>query len=104
MIEDYGLSYYAAFIGCSAETEASFETITFLAGKVDELGLRTIFVLEGSNQKIAETVKNSTKTRDQEIVTLNSMQSITIRDIESGITYFDLMQSNYEALKSALQK
>ena len=103
MIEDYGLSYYAAFIGCSAETEASFETITFLAGKVDELQLKNIFVLEGSNHKIAETVKNSTKSRDQEIVELNSMQSITIKDVESGITYLDLMQKNYEALSGALK-
>ena len=103
MIEDYDLSYYAAFIGCSAETEASFETITFLAGKVDELWLKHIFVLEGGNQKIADTVKNSTKSKDQEIVALNSMQSITKKDIEDGVTYLGLMKSNYEVLSKALQ-
>ena len=97
------MSYYAAFIGCSAETEASFETITFLAGKVDELGLKHIFVLEGGNQKIADTVKNSTKSKDQEIVALNSMQSITKKDIEDGVTYLGLMKSNYEVLSKALQ-
>jgi len=103
MIEDYGLSYYAAFIGCSAETEASFETITFLAGKVDELGLSSIFVLEGGNHKIAETVKNSTKARDQEIVSLNSMQSTTKQDIEGGATYLGIMETNYETLSRSVK-
>ena len=61
LVDDYGLSYYAAFAGCSAETEASFETITFLSSKVDELGLFTICTLEETDHKIAETIKNRTR-------------------------------------------
>ena len=101
MIEDYKLNYYAAFVGCSAETEASFETITFLSGKVDELGLKSIYVLEGSDQKIAETVRNNTKSKDQKIVKLNSMQGVTKTEIEGGAKYISLMQTNLEALKEA---
>ena len=60
MAEDYGLNYYAAFSGCSAETEASFETIVYLAGKVNELGLKSICTLENSDQKIAQTIRDNT--------------------------------------------
>ena len=103
MVEDYGLDYYAAFIGCSAETEASFETITFLAGKVDELGLRSIFVLEGNNLKIAETIKSNTKTKDQKILAINSMQGITSANIEEGAKYLTIMEENLKVLKEGLQ-
>lgn len=56
LVDDYGISYYAAFVGCSAESEASFETITFLAGKVDELSLHAVMTIEGANHRIAETI------------------------------------------------
>ena len=102
MVEDYGLNYYAAFIGCSAETEASFETIIFLAGKVDELGLTDICTIENSDQKIANTVKENTKNSDQEILTMNSLQSVTSKDVEAGVTYLGKMTENLESLKKAL--
>lgn len=103
MVDDYGLDYYAAFVGCSAESEASFETITFLANKVDELGLSNIMVIEGSNQKIAETIVSNTKEKNQEILALNSIQSVTTKDIQGGITYLKVMESNLEILKQALK-
>ena len=77
LADDYGLSYYAAFSGCSAETEASFDTIIFLAGKVDELGLNYIFTTESSDGKIARTVKENTANKNQTILKLDSLQSAT---------------------------
>ena len=59
LAEDYGLRYYAAFAGCSAESEASFETISFLAGKVDELNLPCVLTIEGVQHKIAETLSGT---------------------------------------------
>ncbi len=103
LTDDYHLEYYAAFVGCSAETEASFETITFLAGKTDELSLNTIFTLEKSNQKIAKTIVDNTAKKNQKIVSLDSMQSTTTQDIKSGASYLDIMESNLEALKEAIQ-
>ncbi|MCR5153300.1 MAG: metal ABC transporter substrate-binding protein [Lachnospiraceae bacterium] len=102
MVDDYGLSYYAAFVGCSAESEASFETITFLAGKVDELGLTTILQIESADGKIANTIKENTKTKDQEILTLDSMQSVTSEDVKNGATYLGIMEENLKVLKKAL--
>ncbi len=100
--DDYGLDYYAAFAGCSAETEASFETVVFLAGKVDELGIKTVFTIEGSEKKIAETIVKNTKTKDRKIASLDSMQSTTLKDIENGATYLSVMEKNLEVLKKAL--
>ncbi|MBO6166643.1 MAG: zinc ABC transporter substrate-binding protein [Eubacterium sp.] len=102
MVEDYGLDYYAAFIGCSAESEASFETITFLAGKVDELGVDTVFVIENSDQKIAKTVIENTNNKNQEIAVLNSVQSVTEKDLASGKDYYSIMEDNLEVLKKGL--
>ena len=103
MVDDYGLSYYAAFVGCSAETEASFETITFLSGKTDELGLKNIKTIENSDQKIAKTIIENTKEKNQGILTLDSMQSTTSDDVKKGATYFSIMESNLSVLQEALQ-
>ena len=102
LVDDYKISYYAAFAGCSAETEASFKTIAFLAKKVDELNLKTIFVLESRTHKIAETIRDNTKSKDQQILPLHSIQSISDLDLQNGVNYYMLMQQNLEVLKRAL--
>ena len=102
LVDDYGLSYYAAFAGCSAETEASFETISFLAGKVDELGLPCVLTMEGAQHKIAETIVQNSAAKNQSILTLDSMQSTTSADAENGTTYLSVMESNLDVLKQAL--
>ncbi|MGN0350631.1 MAG: metal ABC transporter substrate-binding protein [Roseburia sp.] len=102
LVDDYNLDYYAAFVGCSAESGASFETITFLANKVDELGLSSIFQIESSDGKIAETIKENTTNQNQQILVLDSMQATTSSDVENGTTYLSVMQSNLEVLKEAL--
>ncbi len=103
LVDDYGLSYYAAFVGCSAETEASFETITFLAQKVDELSLHAVMTIEGTDHRIAETIVQNTQTKDQQILTMDSMQSVTAKDVENGTTYLSIMEKNLSVLKDALK-
>ncbi|MER2149046.1 MAG: metal ABC transporter substrate-binding protein, partial [Ruminococcus sp.] len=103
LVDDYGLDYYAAFVGCSAESEASFETIVFLANKVDELHLKAICKIESSDGKIAQTIKDNTKEKNQEIVTFDSMQSTTGNQAKGGTTYLSVMKNNLESLKNALQ-
>ena len=102
MVDDYDLDYYAAFVGCSAETEASFETVTFLAQKVDELSLPAVLIIDGSDGKIAETIVESTTNKNQQILTLDSMQSTTSDDVENGKTYLSIMKDNLSILKQAL--
>ena len=103
LVDDYGLNYYAAFVGCSAESEASFDTISFLANKVDELGLKDIMAIENSNQKIAKTIIENTKEKNQKILTLDTMQSTTSDDVKNGTTSLSVMEKNLEVLKEALQ-
>ncbi|MCI5722607.1 MAG: metal ABC transporter substrate-binding protein [Erysipelotrichaceae bacterium] len=102
MVDDYGLDYYAAFVGCSAETEASFETVAFLAKKVDELKVNHVLTIEGSDQKIAKTIINNTTEKNQDILTLNSLQSVSQKDNENGISYYDVMKENLSVLAKAL--
>ena len=103
LADDYGLDYYAAFSGCSAETEASFETVVFLANKVDELGLSTVLTIENSDGKIARTIVESTKSKDARILQMDSLQSATAWGVSGGPTYLNTMERNLEILKQALQ-
>ena len=102
LTDDYGLSYYAAFAGCSAETEASFETIIFLAGKMDELSLPCVLIIDGSDERIAGTIIQNTKQKDRKILVMNSMQSVTEEDLKNGVSYLSVMEQNLAVLKEAL--
>ena len=103
LVDDYGLSYYAAFVGCSTETEASFQTVIFLAEKMDELSLKNVMTIEGTDHKIAETIIDNTTDKNQNILVMDSMQSVTSKGVEEGITYLSIMESNLEVLKEALK-
>lgn len=103
LVDDYDIEYYAAFPGCSAETEASFGTIVFLAEKLDEMELKYIMVTKNSDESIAKTIKDTTKKKDQEILAMDAMQSITATEREEGITYLSIMEENLSTLKKALQ-
>lgn len=102
LAHDYGLTCYAAFSGCSAESEASFATILALVKHVEEHALPYVMVLENSTQGIAKQVIDNTKSKDQGILVLNSLQSVTREDIESGATYLGLMKEDLAVLKTAL--
>lgn len=102
LTDDYGLTYYAAFVGCSAETEASFETVIFLAKKTDELQLPAVLTIEGKDHRIAETIIGNTASKDLKVLTLNSMQGTTANDIAQGATYLKIMEDNLAVLKEAL--
>ena len=102
LTDDYGLAYYAAFAGCSAETEASFETVIFLAKKTDELQLPAVLTIEGKDHRIAETIIGSTADKNRKLLTLNSMQGTTANDIAQGATYLKIMEDNLAVLKEAL--
>lgn len=102
MADDYDLKYYAAFAGCSAETMAGFETVTFLAKKADELQLPVILTIENSDGRIAEAVKSNTTKKNQKILAMNSLQSVTKEQLADGITYLQVMQENLSVLSEAL--
>ena len=101
LVDDYGLDYYAAFVGCSAESEASFETISFLADKLKELGLPVILTLEGTDHKLAETILSTSGT-DAKILSVDSLQSVTKEGVENGADYAAIMEENLNVFSEAL--
>ncbi|MDE5872357.1 MAG: metal ABC transporter substrate-binding protein, partial [Lachnospiraceae bacterium] len=103
LVEDYGLDYYAAFDGCSADTEASFEIITSLAGKMDELNVNYIIVIEGSDKRLANTIKDSAKTGNRAILVVDSIQSVSKKKMDMGYTYIGAMENNLELFEKALR-
>jgi len=103
LMDDYGLAHYAAFQGCSAETEASFVTVVSLANRINQLGLSAVMVTESSDQSIARTVINNTDGKNQNILVLDALQSVTSADAENGATYLSIMESNLNILKEALK-
>ncbi len=104
LASDYDINYYAAFEGCSAETEASFETIVFLAEKADEYDVNYLLITENGLESLATTVISSSANSEIEILELDSMQSVTQEDIDAGVTYYSIMESNLEVLRLALSE
>lgn len=102
LTKDYSVEYFAAFSGCSSESEASFDTIAFLADQLDSHNLGAVITIEGSDCNIADTVIAASKSQDAQILTLNSMQSVTKKDIENGADYLTYMKNNLDVLKQAL--
>ncbi len=113
LMDDYHLDYYAAFAGCSADAEASFETVVFLANKVDELDLQCVIQTETADGKLSHTVLENAKSRELCVIfTLDSMQSgdwkTASEDMqEAGAMYFwpdylDRMEENLNQLQAAL--
>lgn len=103
LTDDYGLDYYAAFAGCSAETEASFETVVFLSKKVDGLGLNSVLKIESGDGKIARTIVQNTKNKTAKVLTLDSIQSTTLKQANAGTTYLKIMEENLKVLEEALK-
>ena len=102
LLSDYGIDYSAAFEGCTTDVDADFDTVIRLAKEADEHNVKYIAVTESSDKSLANTVILSTKSKDQKIITLNSMQSVTNKQIESGATYLSIMESNINEVKTAL--
>lgn len=98
-VDRYGLKYYAAFPGCSTDTEASASTVAFLTNKVKEDQIPVIFHIELSNNKIAESIAEATGAK---ILQLNAVHNVTKEDFEKGETYLSLMEKNLKPLEEAL--
>ena len=102
LMEDYDLHYHAAYEGCSAETEVSFDTFAYLSETLRGLNLPGVVVIDDSDHRIADTVIAASGDKSREIYTLQSMQAIGRREIQAGVTYLDIMEENLSVLERAL--
>ena len=95
----YGLEYYAAFSGCSTDTEPSAATVSFLINQVRSNQLPVVFHIELSTERIADTISEATGARK---LLLHSAQNVSMRDFNAGITYLDIQRANVNNLRTAL--
>ena len=102
LLSDYKIHYSAAFEGCTTDVDADFDTVIRLIHEANEHNVNYIAVTESSDKALANTVISSTNSKNQKIITLNSMQSITKKQIENGTTYISIMQDNIDQVKTAL--
>jgi zinc transport system substrate-binding protein len=99
LADAYGLEYFAAFPGCSTDTEPSAATVAFLINKVRSEKLPVIFHIELSNEKMADTISEATGAKK---LLLHSCHNLTKNDFEKGVTYLDVQKGNVVNLKEAL--
>ena len=102
LVEDYGLSYCAAFAGCSTESRASFDTVIRLARQADEWNLSHILVTESSDGTLAESVIRATQAGRATVLDIDSMQAVSAARVARGAKYLSIMYENLEILKCAL--
>ena len=98
--DEYGLKYYAAFPGCSTETEPSVNTIKYLVDKVKAEKIPVVFYIEFSNHKTADSICEATGAK---ALMFQSCHNVTKKDLDSGKSYVDIMTENAQKLKEALQ-
>jgi zinc transport system substrate-binding protein len=99
LTDEYGLEYSAAFSGCSAESDVSVGTMTYLIDKVKEKNIGYIYYIEFSNQKVATAVAEQT---GAELLLLHSCHNVTKEDFDNGVTYITLMRQNADNLEKGL--
>ncbi|SKB48156.1 zinc transport system substrate-binding protein [Lachnospiraceae bacterium] len=97
--DEYGLTYYAAFPGCSTDTQASAKTVAFLIDKVKNDQIPVVFHIELSNEEMCSSIAEATGAKSE---LLNAVHNVSDEDFKAGVTYVSLMQHNVEVLKEAL--
>ncbi len=99
-VEEYGINYYAAFPGCSNETEPSAATIAFLIDKVKAENINTVFYIEFSNHKVADSIAEATGAKT---ALFHTCHNVSQEDMDQGATYLSLMEQNLKTLKEVMK-
>lgn len=98
--DEYGLSYRAAFSGCSTDTEPSARTIAYLIDRIRQDRIPAVYYLELSSHRTAEIISEETGAAP---LLLHSCHNVTRRQFDEGITYLQLMNQNVENLRRGLE-
>lgn len=102
LTDDHDIKVYAAFPGCTTESEASFETIAFLSDKLKNEPISSVVIIEGSSDDLARTIIENSGKKDCRVITLNSIETIGEEEIAEGVTYISLMENNLSLISQAL--
>ena len=102
LTSDYNISYSAAFGGCSSETNATFETVARLVKDIKDKNIKNLIILENGKTSIADTLISESGRNDITVLGVMSMQNVSKKDIEGGMTYLSAMQKNLEMIGKAM--
>ena len=102
LTDEFGIKYYAAFAGCSAESEASFDTVIFLANKTEKLKVPMVLRTETGLDNLPETIIKASGRKNVGIGVLDSMQSVRHQEMDQGVTYISIMRNNLKVIRKAL--
>ena len=94
--DEFDIEYYAAFPGCSTQTEPSAATIAFLTEKVRQEGISTVWYIEFSNHLVADSIAEAT---GAQTALFHSCHNVSADDLAAGATYVSLMEGNLETLR-----
>lgn len=100
-VEEYGLEYFAAFPGCAEDTEPSAKTVAFLIDKVRQEDIGAVYYIEFSNEKMADVIVEDTGCKK---LLFHSCHTVGADQLESGVTYLQLMEQNLENLREGLSR
>lgn len=95
----YGLTYDAAFPGCSEDAEPSVRTVISLVDEVRKNQIPVVFYIEFSSRRTADILCEETGAKP---LLLHSCHNVSAEEIAEGATYLSLMKQNAQALKEAL--
>lgn len=98
-VKEYDLSYFAAFPGCSDQTEASSKTIAFLIDKVKADKIPAVLKIELTSDKLARSIADATGAK---VLTMNATHNISAEDFKNGLTYAEILEQNLSVLREAL--
>jgi zinc transport system substrate-binding protein len=99
-VDAYGLKYYAAFPGCSTETDASAATVAFLIDKIRAEKIPLVLHIEFSNGRMADAVSESSGAKP---ALFHSAHNVSRDDLAAGASYLSIMRRNVEVLREALR-
>ena len=94
----YGIEAFAAFPGCSHETEPAAGTMSALIDRVREGNIGTVFYTELSNHAVADAIADDTGAKT---AMLHSCSNVTREEFDRGETYLSLMRQNLRTLEEA---
>ena len=97
--DSYNIDYVAAADGCAISTDISLKTMTRLIDTIREKNLKYAYFVEMSNKEIANSLAEQTGVK---LLELHSAHNVTLEDFKNGITYVDIMERNYKALKEGM--
>lgn len=100
-VKRYDLDYVSAYDSCGEESEPSVNKVLEVVEKMKKDGLPVVFYKELSSGNIVRTIADET---GAEALEFNSLHSATKEQMESGMTYLDIMERNLNNLKKALEK